>query len=209
MIKKKLSYYPAAGNNGYTNPYSANYKEVMSAYYDVLEADNKAPKYKMLGFYILKRAFQADVYVYNWLENIGTFRLPFLQLILAILAILVVKCRNKKIIWMFHNIHPHSGATFYSRTISWLLFHTASLIVSHSREAAEYAKKKTSRKVLFLCHPIKLFEKDVHFDTIEDIKELNTKLNNIEGLIATSLFVGLVTDLIISNKEETYRIGGK
>lgn len=160
MIKKKLSYYPAAGNNGYTNPYSANYKEVMSAYYDVLEADNKAPKYKMLGLYILKRAFQADVYVYNWLENIGTFRLPFLQLILAILAILVVKCRNKKIIWMFHNIHPHSGATFYSLTISWLLFHTASLIVSHSREAAEYAKKKTSRKVLFLCHPIKLFEKD-------------------------------------------------
>ena len=50
---------------------------------------------------------------------------------------------------------------------------------------------------------------DVHFDTIEDIKELNTKLNNIEGLIATSLFVELVTDLIISNKEETYRIGGK
>ena len=41
------------------------------------------------------------------------------------------------------------------------------------------------------------------------IKELNNKLNNIEGLIATSLFVGLVTDLIISNKEETYRIGGK
>ena len=50
---------------------------------------------------------------------------------------------------------------------------------------------------------------DVHFDTIESIKELNNKLNNIEGLIATSLFVGLVTDLIISNKEETYRIGGK
>ena len=50
---------------------------------------------------------------------------------------------------------------------------------------------------------------DVHFDTIENIKELNNKLNNIEGLIATSLFVGLVTDLIISNKEETYRIGGK
>ena len=50
---------------------------------------------------------------------------------------------------------------------------------------------------------------DVHFDIIDDINELNNKLNSIEGLIATSLFVGLVTDLIISNKEETYRMGGK
>lgn len=60
-----------------------------------------------------------------------------------------------------------------------------------------------------VCGYSKHFIVDVHFDTIENIKELNNKLNNIEGLIATSLFVGLVTDLIISNKEETYRIGGK
>lgn len=154
---KKLSYYPAAGTNGYGNPYSVNYKSAMSAYYEVLEADNKAPRYNMLGLYILKRAFQADVYIYNWIENIGTFRLPMLQLLLTALAILVVKCRRKKIVWMFHNIHPHSGATFYSHTVSWLLFHTASLIVSHSKEAADYARKKTKKKVLFLCHPVKPF----------------------------------------------------
>lgn len=52
------------------------------------------------------------------------------------------------------------------------------------------------------------FIADVHFDNVEDILRLNECLNNIYGIIATSLFVDLVTDLIISNEKETYMIGG-
>lgn len=52
------------------------------------------------------------------------------------------------------------------------------------------------------------FIADVHFDTVKDILELNKSLNDIYGIVATSLFVDLVTDLIISNEEETYIIGG-
>lgn len=162
---KKMSYYPACGKNGYTNPYSVNYKHAMSLYFDVLEADNKPPKYKMLGLYILKRSFQADVYVYNWIEDIGTYRLPLIQWLLVCLAFLIIKCRRKKIVWMFHNKHPHSGVTFYSKTISYLLFHTASLIVSHSKEAYVYAKSKTKRPTLYACHPIKKFtDEDLYFN---------------------------------------------
>ena len=52
------------------------------------------------------------------------------------------------------------------------------------------------------------FIADVHFGDVKDILELNKRLDNIYGVIATSLFVDLVTDLIISNEKETYIVGG-
>lgn len=160
MIKnkghKKLYYYPPGE---YGNPYSINFKRALSDYYDVMESDNAHPKYNMLGEYIFKRSFQAEIYIYNWIENIGDYKFPFIQWLFTILAIIVIKLRGKKLIWMFHNIHPHNGASFYSRTVSWLLFRFSSLIVSHSKDAANYAKSKSSRKVVYKCHPIKTFDR--------------------------------------------------
>lgn len=151
---KTLYYYPPGE---YGNPYSTNYKRALSDYYDVMESDNAHPKYNMLGEYIFKRSFQAEIYIYNWIENIGDYKFPFIQWLFTILAVIVIKMRGKKLIWMFHNIHPHNGASFYSRTVSWLLFRFSSLIVSHSKDAAEYAKSKSSRQVVYKCHPIKAF----------------------------------------------------
>ena len=162
----KLYYYPPAnGKGGYGNPYSINYKASMESYYDVLEADNAPQEYRMLGQYILKRAFQADIYVFNWLENIANYRLPVLQWLFIVIALAVIRFRRKRIVWMFHNIHPHSGITFYSKTIQWLLFRFSSLIVSHSQEAAEYAQEKATCRVVYKCHPIKCFdESELKYD---------------------------------------------
>lgn len=152
---KTLYYYPPGE---YGNPYSINYKRALSDYYDVMESDNAHPKYNMLGEYIFKRSFQADIYIYNWIENIGDYKFPFIQWLFTILAVIVIKMRGKKLIWMFHNIHPHNGVSFYSKTVSWLLFRFSSLIVSHSKDAAEYAKSKSSWQVVYKCHPIKAFD---------------------------------------------------
>lgn len=151
----KLYYYPPGE---YDNPYSINFKKALSEYYDLLECDNIHPKFHMLSLYIFKRSFQADIYVLNWIENIGNYRLPFVQWFITFFALLNIKLRGKKIIWMFHNIHPHNGTTFYSSTISWLLFRISSLIVSHSKDAAQYAKAKSRKKVIYRCHPIKTFD---------------------------------------------------
>ena len=51
------------------------------------------------------------------------------------------------------------------------------------------------------------FIADVHFDHVENIRTLAFELDAIQGVIETSLFIDLVTDLIISNEKETYRIG--
>ncbi|MBR4920430.1 MAG: hypothetical protein IKZ62_03815 [Prevotella sp.] len=151
---KKLYYYPSAGKSGtYPNPYSVNYKNALGQYFEVLEADNRKPK-GAIGWVVLKRAFQVDVNIYNWIENVSTFRGAFFQWVMVILAILVVKIRGKKIVWMFHNIHPHYGEDFYSSSIQWLLFHLSTLIVTHSKEAEEYAKKKAMVRVIYLCHPV-------------------------------------------------------
>lgn len=162
---KKLYYYPPAnGPMGYGNPYSVNYKSAMSEFFDVMEADNKPQHYSMLGIYVLKRAFQADIYVFNWIENIGVYRMPAIQCILTILAFCVIKIRRRKIIWMFHNIHPHTGITVYSRLIQGLLYKMSNLIISHSQEAANYLREK-GIKAEYISHPIKCFDsKQLSFD---------------------------------------------
>ena len=140
---KKLYYYPPAnGPMGYGNPYSINYKSAMSEFFSVMEADNKPQHYCILGAYIFKRAFQADIYVFNWIENIGVYRMPIIQCILIILALCIIKIRRRKIIWMFHNIHPHTGISIYSRLIQGLLYKFSDLIISHSQEATNYLREK-------------------------------------------------------------------
>lgn len=155
---KKLYYYPPAnGPMGYGNPYSINYKSAMSEFFSVMEADNKPQHYCILGAYIFKRAFQADIYVFNWIENIGVYRMPIIQCILIILALCIIKIRRRKIIWMFHNIHPHTGISLYSRLIQGLLYKFSNLIISHSQEATNYLREK-GIKAEFISHPIKCFD---------------------------------------------------
>lgn len=50
---------------------------------------------------------------------------------------------------------------------------------------------------------------DVHFDKKQDPRSLNEVFHKMQGVIETSLFIDLVTDLIVSTKEGLYRIGGK
>lgn len=151
---KKIYYYPSGGKSGtYPNPYSINYKKTLKKYYNVLEPDNKKPA-GTIGWVVLKRAFQSDITIYNWIENISTFRGAFFQWILVVMAFIVIKLRGKKIVWMFHNIHPHHGEDFYSKTIQWLLFRVSNIIVTHSHEAETYARSKASVQVIYLCHPV-------------------------------------------------------
>lgn len=149
---KSLYYFPSASRKGYSNPYSLHYKKTLEGFFKVLEKENRPAK--MLSWNFIKNSFIADVFILNWLENIPFLRLWYIQYILVLLGLKIIRWRKKKIVWMFHNIHPHQGNNKYSRKIQDILFSQASLIISHSQEAAEYARQKADNKVIYKCHPV-------------------------------------------------------
>ncbi len=152
MTNQRAYYYPAAKKEGYGNPYSINYKDALNQRLCLLDAENTPVKMLTLALFI--NSFKADLYVINWLENVGFARLHLIQYFLARLSLYIIRLRKKKIVWMFHNIHPHAGENHFSRMIQKYLFKHADLIVSHSQEAADYARLHTSTEVLYICHPI-------------------------------------------------------
>jgi len=157
---EKVYYYPPASKGGYSNPYSINFKKALSEFYEVLDSENKPSS--MLSFSFLLNSVKANLYIINWLESVCFLRFSLIQYFFARLGLLIIKLRKKKIVWIFHNIHPHQGSNKYSKKIQKILFDQSSLIISHSIDAANYAKEHTKTKVLYACHPIqpiKLAEK--------------------------------------------------
>lgn len=167
-MRKRVYYYPPASKGGYANPYSINYKKALGTYFDVLDRENK-PSFA-LGLSFFLNAFRADIYVINWLESVVFLSLGRLQYIFARLGLWIVKWRKKKIVWMFHNIHPHQGENALSQKIQETLYDSADLVISHSQEAAEFAKDKAKGQVLYVCHPVEpLLVKPVETNVVSDV----------------------------------------
>jgi glycosyltransferase involved in cell wall biosynthesis len=53
-----------------------------------------------------------------------------------------------------HNIHPHEGEKAVSRVVKRLMYKYANLIIAHSEEAKEYARRLSNKKVVFMHHPV-------------------------------------------------------
>ena len=152
-MRSRVYYYPPASKGGYANPYSINYKDALGRYFEVLDKNNKPSIALGLSFFF--NAFRADIYIINWLESVVYLSLGRLQYVFARLGLWIIKLRKKKIVWMFHNIHPHQGENVLSRKIQATLYDSADLVISHSREAAAFAKNKAKGQVLYVCHPVK------------------------------------------------------
>lgn len=152
-MRSRVYYYPPASQGGYANPYSSIYKQALGKYFEVLDNENRPSFALSLSFFI--NAFRADVYIINWLESVVFLSLGHLQYILARLGLWIIKFRKKKIVWMFHNIHPHQGESILSRKIQAILYDSADLVISHSQEAAAFARDKAKGQVMYVCHPVK------------------------------------------------------
>lgn len=169
--QSKIFYYPSPSRIGYLNPYSYNYKEALGKEHNLINKENRSVIMMGLDFFI--NSFKADLFIINWLESICFFRLGWIQFLLAQAGLWIIKKRGKKIVWMFHNIHPHQGNNRLSKRIQKDLFRQANLIISHSKEATEYAKKMTEQKVIFINHPIKPIK----------IKKINANIPPFDVLI--------------------------
>lgn len=150
---QKLYYYPALPKSGkYPNHYSSYYREALSNYFKII--DTRPLKGFLLPLQLTIVAWKANVYIFNWIENFPYRHFRYIQYALLIICFRIIKWRKKKLIWMFHNIHPHSNTNKYTESIMTYLFNNASLIIAHSKEAADFAQQKTTRKVIYRCHPI-------------------------------------------------------
>ena len=152
-MAQKLFYFPQPDSGGkYQNPYSYNFKHGLQQFFDVVDSEKSQTKLKSLG--LLTHSAAAHIYILNWVESIPHLRFSLFQTMIVLFSLKIMKLRNSEIVWMFHNIRPHQGENWKTRLISDWLFENASLIISHSREAANYAKKKAKCKVIYRCHPV-------------------------------------------------------
>ena len=165
---QKIYFYPSCPREGYTNPYCINYKKALQEHYIVLDSENGVTKMKSAT--LLHYSLIADIFVLNWIENVASLRLGKIQFVFVLLSLFIIRIRKKKIVWMLHNINPHEGKTWFSDKICNYLFQNASLIISHSIEAANYANSRAKCHVEYICHPIvhhKASNNDFKDDSVE------------------------------------------
>ena len=134
------------------NPYIVNLRNSLETHFNVLSKRNKLSL--PLSCIFFSQSWKADAYILNWIENAASSRLNFINALMCLLGLYVIKCRNKMIVWMFHNIHPHDGESFWSKRIKYFLFNNSTIIISHSKEGADYAKQYAKCPVYFKNHPV-------------------------------------------------------
>ena len=159
--KMKIYVSPSAKRGtGYPNAYFIQLKKGLESHFDVLEADNRPCL--MQGTAMLRNAFKADVFLLSFVETMAFQKLALLQSMMALLALRIMHSRRRKIVFIFHNIHPHKGENFLSRLLTGVLMKRSHLILSHSEAAAAYARDYLQArgldpgKAVFRPHPLRL-----------------------------------------------------
>lgn len=149
---KKIVFYPNAGKKGYSNPYCQNYKDSLKSQ---MEVETRFEKLNISQVYLFLNLFSGDIYILNWIEDLPNHKFSYLQFAFVKFCVFIIKIRRKKIIWMFHNFHSHSNNSsilnFKTRN---LLLNKSDLIISHSKDGAQFANQYAHCKVIYKCHPV-------------------------------------------------------
>lgn len=150
----KLYVYPQLNKEKVKNPYVQNMGSSLTKYFDVLQKEFRI--HLPQTFRLLYHAFKADIFILNWIESPTSGPFKSTRGLIGMLALWVIYLKHKKTIWIFHNIHPHEGESFWSQKIKRFLFRHATAIVAHSQEATDYVKQYSERPVYFKNHPFEI-----------------------------------------------------
>lgn len=156
---KKIYIYPQVVKGQLKNPYVFNYSTALEKFFKIVRI--KRFSWLPQEVKLILCSLKADIYVLNWLENAGHEKFSLLRSFFALVSLTILHLRKCKVVWMFHNIHPHKGENFWTRVIQKLLFAWSSIIITHSSEALDYAKNKSRRKIVYKPHPITPLKYDV------------------------------------------------
>jgi glycosyltransferase involved in cell wall biosynthesis len=179
-----------------TNRYIINFYEKLSERVRVVNYNKKPVS---ASFDIFRYAFQSDVMILNWPEDVLHLRLGILQMFLSLISLVFFRIKGGIIVWICHNKDSHYKRFRLFRKFTRNFFTKLSqYIVVHSEDAIKHFTN-AGRKVYFLNHPV--YEK-------VPIKTENQDLDSIDVLIWGNItpYKGL-TEFIESYKKNNVLFG--
>ena len=153
----KIYFYPkiTLKSSDIQNSYANDFESALSVRHEVInkEVNSKG----VLDFF--KYLGTADIYLFNWIEEIPRRRLGKFQVILFMVFLLCRKLFQNKIIWVLHNKYSHNLArNSWTDLMFYLMIRNSDLILTHSNEGIRFMKQhhpKHVHKVKYEVHPIK------------------------------------------------------
>ena len=159
QAKPKIYVAPSANRkNGLPNRYFRILKEELSRYFDVLEADGRPCL--MQGLALLRNSIKADICLLSFVETVPFHKLGFIQYLMAMLSLRVLRLRGRGIVFIFHNPRPHQGENWMTRRLILRQLVFSDAVISHSKECAALARErllslgKDPSVVHYICHPL-------------------------------------------------------
>lgn len=145
---------PSSGGKG--NPYINDFISAINNE-EGCKVVNESHKNPLLS--ILKPSNWGDIFIFNWFESIPDFKYGYIQSVLAILLLFVLKIRHKKIIWVLHNKKPHQGnKRQIKKIITYLIAKESDYIITHASEGVRLINDRfsfTAGKTFYIDHPTK------------------------------------------------------
>ena len=153
----KLYFYPKIilKSSDVQNSYINDFENAIAVHHEVVnkEANSKG----VVDFF--KYISKTDIFLFNWIEDIPRRKMGKLQVLFFVLFLSLVKIRKKKIIWILHNKYSHNLAkNRWTDFMFKTMMKNSNLILTHSNEGIEFAKKKfpkDAHKIKYEIHPIK------------------------------------------------------
>lgn len=151
----KVFLYPKADKMmGSPNPYITNFINSLSTDHKVV---NESAKNRGV-FNLFRYLLEADIFIFNWIENLPEKRFGQVQIVLFCIFIGFAKLLRKKLIWILHNKYSH-----HKKKDRWIDFmysfmmKNADKIITHSDSGLDFVKSnfpKSLDKVEVIPHPV-------------------------------------------------------
>lgn len=141
------------------NPYVLHIEDTLNQKHTII---NTKPNGKgVIDFF--SYLFKADVFFFNWIEDVSLKRYGKIQAVLFPLFIFSAKLLRKKIVWVMHNKFSHQkNNRNWTRFGFILMVKHSNLIITHSNSGIEFIEEHFpihAHKVKSIIHPVeKMFE---------------------------------------------------
>jgi beta-1,4-mannosyltransferase len=136
------------------NPYIINLENSLSRHYEIVNKRTNSSGVLDLFLYLI----QADIYYFNWIENLPSRRFGKIQIIFFVFFLSIARLLRKKIVWTLHNKYSHDKTD--NKWVDFMfriMYKNSDFILTHSQSGIEYTIEKYpgySSKIKYFIHPV-------------------------------------------------------